>query len=392
MIAKQIKGQSFSGVLKYMDFKVKQGVGEMLDSNLIAIESVKSMAKEFNIISSLRSIKNMVYHASLSIQKDEGLSNQKFYELGTDYKNGMGFKDSQFVIYRHVDRDHPHIHIIANRVDMSGKVVSDKWDYKRSEKLVRELEKKYGLKPVVSSKEVMESSLSKGQVGKYKRTGEVPIKTQLQIIAKDALNNAKNLTEFEQIMAKGGAEVKVHYNSKGNSYGISFMLENVTFKGSSLGKGYSINKINEQLSINYERNKCNSQSQGGGKSQNIGRTDSSNSADQYLKYSRIENRVEPDNKGTHITNIGYKVAGSGSSGQTAENFSNQPYAEGTKQTSGGKTQGNEATKPIFQSEGIHVSDLIGNIGQFGSSNSNNNDEIDKKNKKIRKRKIRRPRP
>ncbi|WP_366519929.1 relaxase/mobilization nuclease domain-containing protein [Halodesulfovibrio sp.] len=37
----------------------------------------------------------------------------------------MGFSNSQYVVVRHNDTEHDHIHIIANRVSMDGAVVSE---------------------------------------------------------------------------------------------------------------------------------------------------------------------------------------------------------------------------------------------------------------------------
>lgn len=49
MIAKQIKGKSFSGILKYMEEKVKKGTGELIDSNMIG-STASELAKEFQLI------------------------------------------------------------------------------------------------------------------------------------------------------------------------------------------------------------------------------------------------------------------------------------------------------------------------------------------------------
>ncbi|MGB5592504.1 MAG: relaxase/mobilization nuclease domain-containing protein, partial [Crocosphaera sp.] len=50
-----------------------------------------------------------------------------------------------YIIVRHHDKDHDHIHIVAGRVRSDGTCVSDSWDYRRGEKAVRELEIEFGL-------------------------------------------------------------------------------------------------------------------------------------------------------------------------------------------------------------------------------------------------------
>ena len=46
---------------------------------------------------------------------------------------------SSDIIGRHHDKEHPHIHIVFNRVDNNGKTISDKNDRYRSEKICKEL-------------------------------------------------------------------------------------------------------------------------------------------------------------------------------------------------------------------------------------------------------------
>jgi hypothetical protein len=57
----------------------------------------------------------------------------------------MGIRNTQFIIGRHHDKQHPHIHIIFNRIDNNGKTISDKNDRFRSEKICKQLTEKYDL-------------------------------------------------------------------------------------------------------------------------------------------------------------------------------------------------------------------------------------------------------
>ncbi len=46
---------------------------------------------------------------------------------------------------RHTDRDHPHCHIVYNRVDNDGRTISDKNDRYRNEKVCNMLTARYRL-------------------------------------------------------------------------------------------------------------------------------------------------------------------------------------------------------------------------------------------------------
>ncbi|MBD1362629.1 relaxase/mobilization nuclease domain-containing protein [Mucilaginibacter sp. ZT4R22] len=53
----------------------------------------------------------------------------------------MGFTDNQYMIFRHHDAGHPHIHLMVNRITFDGNVISDSNYVKRSEALLRKLER-----------------------------------------------------------------------------------------------------------------------------------------------------------------------------------------------------------------------------------------------------------
>ena len=89
------------------------------------------------------------YHTSINFPPSENITNALMKQIGLDYLNANGFNQHQYMMFRHHDADHPHLHILVNRIGFDGTVVSDSNDYARSEKVLRELEKKYNLTEVL---------------------------------------------------------------------------------------------------------------------------------------------------------------------------------------------------------------------------------------------------
>jgi len=52
----------------------------------------------------------------------------------------MKITDTQYIIVRHQDREHPHVHIVFNRIDNNGKTISDRNDMYRNEAGMQEAE------------------------------------------------------------------------------------------------------------------------------------------------------------------------------------------------------------------------------------------------------------
>jgi len=271
-------------------------------------------------------LQKVVYHTALSIGNEEKLTDKEFASLAKEYLTQMGFSNSQYLIYRHTDRDHPHVHIIANRVSLDGQVVTDKWDFKRSENIVRGLEVSYGLQLINGSSKVMEASLSKGQVEFFRRTQTIPVKKQLQIAVGDALASSASLDGFEKKLAEYGVSLKLHENNSDQVFGVSFELDGIAFKGSALGRGYSWKNINEKLTNNYERNRGSSQEIRGGTQAHVGRSDREIAENQYGQYRGTDKRISADS-GRHELLDGGVAARSGKhTGATTQSHENDSIA------------------------------------------------------------------
>ena len=66
-------------------------------------------------------------------------------QIAREYMEKMNVRDTQYILVRHTDREHPHCHLVYNRVDNRGKAIPDGNDRYRNEKACKELTQKYGL-------------------------------------------------------------------------------------------------------------------------------------------------------------------------------------------------------------------------------------------------------
>ena len=117
MIAKAVKGKGFRGALAY-DLAPEKGA--LLDTNMAA-ETPRELAAEFGAIRDLRpTLGKAVLHVSLSAAPGEQLSDEQWREIGQRYLAGMDLDQNQYVMTRHTDTAHEHIHIVANRIGFDG--------------------------------------------------------------------------------------------------------------------------------------------------------------------------------------------------------------------------------------------------------------------------------
>ncbi len=154
MIVKQIKGKGFFGCLKYV--MEKEGA-TFIEGNVCGFSTIRNMAREFRLHCSANPrVSRVVYHATLSVPPEDKdkLNNVEWSDVARAFLAKMNFCSDfenpdvpkvPYIVVRHSDRDHDHIHIVAGRVRTDGTCVSDSWDYRWGEKAVRELEAEFGL-------------------------------------------------------------------------------------------------------------------------------------------------------------------------------------------------------------------------------------------------------
>jgi hypothetical protein len=145
MIVNLTKGRGFRGAANYL----LQDRGAIVGGNM-AGRTPRELATEFGELRRLRpTLGRAVAHYSLSLPADDRHpDDQEWSEIGERFLHEMGFTDCPFVIVRHDDTEHPHIHILASRIRLTGDVVSDQNDYRRHEEIARRIETDYGFRSV----------------------------------------------------------------------------------------------------------------------------------------------------------------------------------------------------------------------------------------------------
>jgi hypothetical protein len=117
MIAKAVKGKGFRGALEYDLGKER---GRVIDTNMTG-DDPRALAAEFGEIRKLRpGLAKAVLHVSLSAAPGEHLTDDQWRAIGQRYLHGMGLSHNQYVITRHNDTEHEHIHLLANRIRFDG--------------------------------------------------------------------------------------------------------------------------------------------------------------------------------------------------------------------------------------------------------------------------------
>ncbi|EIO8360093.1 relaxase/mobilization nuclease domain-containing protein, partial [Salmonella enterica] len=201
--------------------------------------------------------KKPVFHAFLSLPKNEHLTDQLWEEIAKDYLKEMNIdiEKHQYICVRHNDTDKEHIHIVANRVGLDGSVWLGQHSAFNTIAACERLEVKHGL-TITQSLKGQKSDVSaptKNEIEQALRTGEKPARIVLQNALQAAMVGKPDLQTFIDRVQAVGIEPRFNVASTGNVAGVSFSVGDVAFKGSQLGKKYSWNTIKNK--VIYDKNR-----------------------------------------------------------------------------------------------------------------------------------------
>ena len=173
--------------------------------------------------------------------------------IAEEYMKRMGFDNNLYIIFRHHDTDHPHCHILATRNRFDGTVVSDSNNYRRSEKIIRDLEKKYQLQTVKRSKQSNLKAPNKDELEMIDRMGKPSKKLILQHQVKEALKQSATMSEFIDNLERQSINVLFNQATTGRVSGITYLIPGFKIRGQALGNQFKFGSIIKQ--INYEQSR-----------------------------------------------------------------------------------------------------------------------------------------
>ena len=242
MIAKIMKGSGFKGVINYI-LDPKKGT-ELIDSLGVRTDGINHIVQSFIDQTELNPrVSKVVGHISLSfsVQDSPKLNNEWMAQIAREYMEKMGIKDTQYIIGRHFDKEHPHVHIAFNRIDNNGKTISDRNDRFRSEKICKELTAKYGLYFAGGKENVKEHRLKEPDKTKY----------EIYQTLKAEIARCRDWKALLAHLKKQDIDVRFKYKSNSQEIqGIIFEKNGYHFNGSKVDRSFSYSKIDFALQQN----------------------------------------------------------------------------------------------------------------------------------------------
>lgn len=176
-------------------------------------------------------IKSPIWRTSLSLPDEDGvLPDAQWAEIATAFVADMGFDGAPWVAVRHGD---DHVHLTVSRVDWSGQLLTDRWDYRRARQAADRLEEEHGLVRAADRFRPEGPQVRNNELEAARRRGRAhdtalpPEREELRRIVREVRDASRGLgrAAFESGLEDAGVSFRANVApSTGRMSGYSFTL------------------------------------------------------------------------------------------------------------------------------------------------------------------------
>ncbi len=246
MIAKIKSGKGFGGLVNYANdikdknTKILYAYGVSTTSNTTVIASFKCQSQGCK---SDRYVGHLML--AFSPKDTDKLNDNRMVEIAQEYMKRMNITDTQYVIYRHYDKAHPHLHIVYNRVNNKKKLIKGDQNFRKSALITKQLTKEYGLS----------FGRNKQAVKRDRLYGKDKVKYHIYDTTRSVLPSAKSFEDLKQKLALNGIKLNFTRGNDGIENGIVFSASDISFPGCKIDKTMTYEELNSFLEMQSKNTK-----------------------------------------------------------------------------------------------------------------------------------------
>lgn len=227
------KGKAIAHTSASLNYAQEKEKAEVLDKHYLTGENPKEIEQEMQIFQELNGrCKNNTFSFVLSPSIEDGkrLSNAELREVSQSFLSKMGLDQHQSITIKHQDREHNHLHIYVNRINMEGQAANQAFIGKRAQRVADEIAQERNLTRAKVKQQEMEQA-------------KLPAKERIQDVFNEALKQSKTPEEFFLNVQKKGVELEKSISKQGQVRGYRVAMHGESFKASEIGNKYTLKKL-----------------------------------------------------------------------------------------------------------------------------------------------------
>ncbi len=230
-----LTGKMFPETCRYVCEDLERA--EVLDVEGVRAHDHRLMAFDFASQHQTRPEREKpVFHAALTFPHGEDPGDEKLVAIARDYLREIGMVDTQHATVKHTDKEHLHLHIIANRVNNEGKTIGKGMIVDRGIDAARKLTRQYQLR-VEKGKNLEKTNreaLHEPDAERYR----------LYEAIRKHLPFVQQMEDFEKRLQEEGVTVRYRHNPvDGVREGISFKIGKYAYGGYQVDPEFTLKKL-----------------------------------------------------------------------------------------------------------------------------------------------------
>ena len=233
-----------------LDYIFREGkLGYRLAFHNLCSREPKTIYEEMKVVSDYNSrCRNKFLRIEIGIapQDEKKLPVSELMRIAHLFTKRMGLDNYQWVAVTHKDTDNMHIHIIANRISLYGKVYDTTFVSNRAARVAEEISREKGL---TIAKEI--KAERKYQKAKVSQTREQAKKVVQQIcyaqLDKYKGTGVTGYSMFLYELNKNGITIERLKNKQGKVYGLKFSYAGQSFKASEIGREFGYRSLQKNF-------------------------------------------------------------------------------------------------------------------------------------------------
>ncbi|NKI27883.1 relaxase/mobilization nuclease domain-containing protein [Arenibacter sp. 6A1] len=223
MIARLLYRKNVQGVLKYVLGKPECTVLGFHNTYSDTDTDLKLFEQVLFYLGNRHESEKRYVHASLNLPRGEHLDDDTFLVLSKAYMEYMGYGQQPYIVVRHHDTEHEHVHIVSSTIKEDCSQINLSFDFRRSMAAQKYLEKQFGLSPSPEKRTVWE--LPKQETPQFRHQDINGVRFYMQDILNNTLQKHKvrSFGELAKLLEKYHIQLKVVERSGrvGVAYGIA---------------------------------------------------------------------------------------------------------------------------------------------------------------------------
>ncbi len=223
MIARVLYRKSVQGVLKYVLGKSESTILGFQNTYSDTDTNMEFFGRVLYHLGNRHDSEKRYAHISLNLPRGENLNDRDFFELSKKYMEHMGYGAQPFIVVRHHDTKHEHVHIVSSTIKEDCLQINLSNDIRRSIAIQKHLEKEFRLSPSPDTKNTKELPIY--EMPEFRNRDSNGVSFYIQDIVNNTLQKYKvrSFTELSGHLKNHHIELKTTERNgrMGVSYGVA---------------------------------------------------------------------------------------------------------------------------------------------------------------------------